>query len=146
MQYPLEEVGFAAPDPDKLQFRVADERAEDPAHLGTDQAEQDDPASEDRLHVTVEHPVIQGIEGTQRGDLLTLGFADGEGFQRLPQVFTLHALPNFLGLAADEDFRDLLLLRIARGRAQPMQGLEQEGEPQRPETAKTTTFTRTMNG
>src|SRR5438552_2695792 len=55
----LEEIRLAAAEPDERQIGVADEGAQDPPHLGADQAEDDDPELEDPLDVPAQDPVLQ---------------------------------------------------------------------------------------
>ena len=53
-------------EPGERQIRVADERPQDPAHLGTDQGEDDHPETKDRLDVLAQDPVLERVERTGR--------------------------------------------------------------------------------
>ena len=62
-RYAFKEVGVAAAEETEWLLRVADERAQDPAHLRADEAIQEEPAPEHDLDVPAQHPIVRRVEG-----------------------------------------------------------------------------------
>ena len=64
MEDSLEKVGLAPAEPGEWQIRVADERAQNPAHLRTHQGKHDHPEPEDRFDMLAHDAVLERIERT----------------------------------------------------------------------------------